>query len=586
MKVGQSFWILQNFHQQSTIDSSKVLTSIRRTSRHYGENQGQLCIYHPEEVGVEKHGQQNFKERRNFPFSMIINQDHIKKALLLLAINPQGIGGVLISGRHGTGKSVLAKALHNVLPETIQCIKGNPYNIDAKGRFGIDSILKNYLLSEELSLEDLEVVDILTPFVQIPLNVMEDSLVGTIDLEKSVLLGQSVFLPGLLAKAHRGLLYIDDINLLDDNIIDILFNVMSEGVVKVEREGLSVEYPCRPLVVATYNEQEGDIRDHLKDRIALSLSADNTLSIQDRVKVVSNFIDFSADSNERNKHESAVKLRNAMNEDVILRRRIASARNTMDQLKLSHKQMLFICEEATRAGCMGHRAEIFAVEIAKAHAAFFGRTEVNAEDLRVAVRLAISPRSQFVNDDSIQEDEPASHLSNQQENELYPLTPEDEQLLQDSVKADDAGKENQTDMTENIEEVDKQQREFEESIEIPTEFMFGVTGVPLDPEIIKFAEMTKKGKGGKSSRMFNLIRGHYVKPIFPLPGQKGRLAVGATLRAAAPYQKFRRSRAQTGLRMREKAVFVDKSDFRVKQMKKKAGALIVFVVDASGSMVS
>lgn len=525
-------------------------------------------------------------ERRNFPFSMIVNQDHIKQALLLLATNPKGIGGVLISGRHGTGKSILAKAIHNILPQSIKCVKGSPYNIDHEGRFGVDSFLQIRLESKGISLKDLETVEIATPFVQIPLNVMEDSLVGTIDLEKSVLVGENVFLPGLLAKAHRGLVYIDDINLLDDNIVDILFDIVSEGVVKVEREGLSVQYPCRPLIVATYNEQEGEIREHLKDRIAISLSADLIpMSISDRVKVVDNFITFSGDLVEREKPESSGKLKNAENDDDFLRSKIVSARKMIENLQLSHKQMLFLCEEATRAGCMGQRAEIFAVEVAKAHAAFIGRNKVNADDLRTAVKLVITPRSRFVNnEESFEPEGEIRDSSEQQDSELNPLAPDD--LLQDEIMQDNVVQESREEIenVEDVEEIDSQQEALEEQVEIPTEFMFGVTGVPIDPEIMKFAHLTKKGKGGKSSRMFNFVRGRYVKPIFPLPGQKGRLAVGATLRAAAPYQIFRRASAQTSIRKR-KAVFVEKSDFRVKQMKRKAGALVVFVVDASGSMV-
>ena len=560
-------------------------------NQNHDEEQENLMVLSPEDHRMRDGNKASSSEiriqseSRNLPFSMIVDQDHIKQALLLLATNPRGIGGVLISGRHGSGKSVLAKALHNVLPQTIKCVKGSPYNIDHEGKFGVDSFLQIKLLSKGMSLKDLETVEIATPFVQIPLNVMEDSLVGTIDLEKSVLVGENIFLPGLLAKAHRGLVYIDDINLLDDNIVDILFDVISEGVVKVEREGLSVQYPCRPLVVATYNEQEGEIREHLKDRIAISLSADLIpMSISDRVKVVDNFITFSGDTFEREKPESSSKLKNAENDDEFLRSKITSSRKMIQNLKLSHKQVLFICEEATRAGCMGQRAEIFAFEVARAHAAFVGRNKVNADDLRAAVKLVITPRSRFVNEETFEPEGEGRDSTDQQDRELNPLAPDD--LLQDEIMQDDVVQERHEEIenVEDVEEMDTQQETLKEEVEIPTEFMFDVTGVPIDPEIIKFSHLTKKGKGGKSSRMFNLVRGRYVKPIFPLPGQKGRLSVGATLRAAAPYQIFRRSRAQTSMRKR-KAVFVEKSDFRVKQMKRKAGALVVFVVDASGSMV-
>ena len=526
---------------------------------------------------------QSLAETRTLPFSMIIGQKQIKEALILLASNPR-IGGVLISGAHGTGKSVLANAVHRILPKTIKRIKNSQYNIDPLGKDGIDSFLSDKLVNEDKKMVDLATEEVRTPFVQIPLNVMEDSLVGTVDLEKSIVVGHSVFLPGLLAKAHRGLLYIDDINLLDENIVDILFDVMSEGYVKVEREGLSVKYPCKALIVATFNEQEGEIRDHLKDRIAISLSADaSPLSIIDRVKAVDNYITFSGDIDQRNEAKSSRTLIHAEKRDKELRDKVTLARSALDRVKISHEQVLYICEEATRAGCEGQRAEIFATEVAKTNAAFRGSTKVSAEDLKIATLLVIAPRSKYFAQEYIScEDEVETNPTpNQDYSDTVPISPSTPEEVQQ--KEEERGEvndnENDTGGGDKGEEEEEQ-----ELIEIPTEFMFEVTGVPLDPELLNFASLTKKGKGGKSSRLFNLIRGHYVKPIFPVPGKKGRLAVGPTLRAAAPYQRMRRSLA-VGTRKEGKTIYIDKSDFRIKRMKRKAGALVIFVVDASGSMV-
>ncbi len=334
-------------------------------------------------------------EPRTLPFSMIIGQDRSKGALALLAANPR-IGGVLISGGHGTGKSVMAKALYSLVPKKITRVKGSLYNIDPDGKYGIDSFLLNKLVEQGKELKDLDMEEIRTPFCTIPLNVMEDSLVGTIDLEKSVEVGHNVFLPGLLAKAHRGVLYIDDINLMDENIVDILFDVMSEGFVKVEREGLSVKYPCTPIVVATFNEDEGEIREHLKDRIAISLSSNETpLTVMQRVKAVDNIITFTGDASERSNPKSSFKLSNAENSDDLLRTKIVEARTLLDSVKISKEQILHLCEEATRAGCEGQRAEIFATQVAKSNAAFHGRVKVNPEDLRVTTTLVIAPRSKY-----------------------------------------------------------------------------------------------------------------------------------------------------------------------------------------------
>lgn len=172
-----------------------------------------------------------------FPFHMIVGNQELKKAAVIAAANPN-LCGLLIGGRHGTCKSVTARAIHNLLPNSIERIQSSPYNIDPLGEDGIDSLLLERLKSNKEKLESKKIEEINLPFVQIPLNVMEDSLCGSIDIEKSIESGETVFAPGLLAKAHRGVLYIDDIHLLDESILNILFDVISDGWVKVEKEGI------------------------------------------------------------------------------------------------------------------------------------------------------------------------------------------------------------------------------------------------------------------------------------------------------------------------------------------------------------
>jgi len=261
---------------------------------------------------------------RPFPLSMIVGQDNIKQSLLLSAINGR-MGGVAISGGKGTAKSVMARALHQLLPP-IEVIKGSDFNVDPEGEFGVDDFLKTEIANGGTPLEDRETEVIKAPFVQVPLNVMEDRLIGSADLEESVKTGKSVFSPGLLAKAHRGVLYVDDINLLDEETANILLNVVNDGFVLVEREGISLRYPCRPLLIATFNPDEGELRDHLLDRIAVSLSADaQKLDVKDRVEAVDAVIGFAASGAQAN-GKATMDLEQAISNEEDLKTAIVFAR--------------------------------------------------------------------------------------------------------------------------------------------------------------------------------------------------------------------------------------------------------------------
>jgi len=525
---------------------------------------------------------------------MIIDQEEIKRALLLAAVNPRSIG-VVISGGRGTGKSVIARSMKNIVPSHISRVKGSEYNIDPQGREGIDSFLLSQLKNGDKSIESLETELISTPFIQIPLGSMEDCLVGTVDLERSLETGTTVFSPGLLAKAHRGILYVDEVNLLDDEVADILLKVLSDGFVTVEREGLSVQYPCRPLMIATYNPEEGELREHLLDRFAISLSADaRQLSVNERVNAVDNVIGFSGGAQRQSTDEAERKLEHAEAEEQGMRTRVELARMKMTKgVMITSDQIRYLCEEATRACCEGQRAEIFATEIAKASAAIDGREVVNANDLQAAVILAILPRAtvhpgDMVNDDNVSPDSsmpPAPPTSTTQPPPIMePLpvtdTTNDEQHDTEEEKGED---ETSAEMEEDTEETeDQKDEETDEPMVIPEEFMFGVERVKVDPKLLKFSKWTRRGRGGKRAKIFSLLRGRFVKAVFP-KGKKAKLAIGATLRAAAPHQLSRRKHA-VGTKYEGRTVIVQKDDFRVKRMSRKAGTLVVFVVDASGSM--
>lgn len=487
---------------------------------------------------------------RVFPLAGIVGQDYVKLALLLAAVNPR-VSGVCISGRRGTAKSIMARAIHALLPP-IEVVKGSVFNEepDQGGELSDKELLEG---------KTREGVDVIAaPFVQIPLNITEDRLIGSVDVEASVKSGKTVFQPGILARAHRGVLYIDEINLLDDGLANILLEVLSSEMVRVEREGISFAHPCKPLVIATYNPEEGPVRPHLLDRFAINLSVDQTpLSMEQRLEAVESATAFGNSSRDFIEKVADTTSETATN--------IVLAREYMSDVQISDKQIEYLVTEATRSMAQGHRAELYACEVAKASAAFDSRDKVNTSDLKLAVRLVVLSRALVMMDNQMDENE------NVPPPPPPPPPPKDEE--ENDTKDEEEDKE-QEDPDSNEEE------EPEDAPEVPQEFMFDPEGVILDKDLLQFGKNQKQGGAGSRGLIFTQDRGRYIKAMMP-KGNANKLAVDATLRAAAPFQKARRMRRSSES---TRKVFVEKDDMRMKRLARKAGALVVFLVDASGSM--
>ena len=318
------------------------------------------------------------ESRPVFPFTSIVGQEEMKLALILNVIDPK-IGGVMVMGDRGTGKSTTVRALSDLLPD-MKIVANDPFNSDPND----PELMSEEVANKIKNNQKLETETKKIPMIDLPLGATEDRVCGTIDMEKALTEGIKAFEPGLLASANRGILYVDEVNLLDDHLVDVLLDSAASGWNTVEREGISISHPARFILVGSGNPEEGELRPQLLDRFGMHAGIRTVKEPDLRVQIVEQRAAFDSDP---------VEFRNNYNESQkTLSEKIVKARELLKEVDLNYEFRIKISQICSELNVDGLRGDIVTNRAAKALTAFEGRNEVTAQDIFRVIPLCLRHR--------------------------------------------------------------------------------------------------------------------------------------------------------------------------------------------------
>ena len=501
-----------------------------------------------------------------FPFTAIVGQVAMKRALLLNAVNPK-IGGVLVRGKKGTAKSTAVRSLASLLPE-VTVVQGCAYNCSPDERQGLCSRCEPANNSAQTIVRQIPIVDL-------PVGATEDRLVGSLDIEEAIKTGNRIFEPGLIAATHRGILYIDEVNLLNDHLVDILLDAAAMGRNYVEREGISITHRSEFILVGTMNPEEGDLRPQLLDRFGLAVEVDGRFSLEERQEVVKRRIAYEADP------QAFMALWQGSEEEE--RARVLRSQNLLPNVVVSDDIIQLITSICAEYDVDGMRGDIVMYKTAATIAAYENRAEVNAEDVREAANLALLHRQRR------QPFQQPNLATDQLDSMVDDFQSQDRQREpQDSSQKDHQGEGDSEPSDLSIPELEPEEPDTEPDAEpddpgpssLGGEQQFEV-GDPFSVRPLNLKppdQRSRRALGRRNVTITDSSAGRYVGSSMP-KGKASGLALDATLRAAAPHQVERRAASVSQI-----AVLIEPRDIRDKVRESKSGSLVLFVVDASGSM--